>query len=77
MPNGLNNWTSGAVMRFLKEHGFKNTHVRGSHFYYYGKYSGADRLVTVPVHSKSGIIAVGTMKGIIAQSGIPEAEWRS
>lgn len=74
MPKGLNNWTSGSVIRFLKKHGFVQSHIRGSHFYYT---LGKKRLVCVPVHSKSGIIKTGTMKGIVVQSGIPESEWRA
>jgi predicted RNA binding protein YcfA (HicA-like mRNA interferase family) len=76
MPNGLNNWTGGAVIKFLKGYGFSHDHTRGSHFYYSGKYDGKDRLVTVSMHTRSGVIPLGTMKGIIAQSGIPESIWR-
>ena len=77
MPRGLSNWSSGAVIKFVRGHKFKLSHTRGSHFYYAGKYAGQDRIVCIPVHGKSGIIPTGTMKGIIRQSGIPEKEWRS
>ncbi|MEJ0054156.1 MAG: type II toxin-antitoxin system HicA family toxin [bacterium] len=76
MPRGLNNWTAGAVIRFLKTRGFAQSHARGSHFYYKSKQGGRDRLVCVPVHGKNGLIAIGTMKGIVKQSGISETEWR-
>lgn len=77
MPNGLNNWTAGAVIKFLRGYGYTHDHTKGSHFFYSGKCGGRDRLVCVPVHGKKGVIAIGTMKGIIMQSGIPESEWRS
>ncbi len=77
MPRGLNNWSAGAIIRLLRDRGFRQVHSRGSHFYYAGKYAGQDRLVSIPIHGKSGTIAVGTMKSIVRQSGIPESEWRS
>jgi predicted RNA binding protein YcfA (HicA-like mRNA interferase family) len=70
MPRGFHNWNAGQVMKFLKANKFKNTHQRGSHFYY----SKKNFLVVVPVHS-SASIHPKTMKSIVKQSGIPFSEW--
>ncbi|OHA62677.1 MAG: hypothetical protein A3E07_01120 [Candidatus Wildermuthbacteria bacterium RIFCSPHIGHO2_12_FULL_45_9] len=61
-------------MRFLKEYGFQYTHSRGSHFYYAGAYKGKFHQVTIPLHHGRSL-KPRTLKGIIAQSGIPKEEW--
>lgn len=73
MPNGLRNWSYKQVVTFLDSFHFTETHIRGSHHFYVGVYENIPRVVTIPKHK---IIKTGTMKGIIAQSGIPEKIWR-
>ena len=73
MPKGLNNWSYRQVVTFLKTFHFQEIHSRGDHFYFCGVYNGTPRMVTVP---KKKIIKTGTMKGIVAQSGIPDSIWR-
>ncbi len=74
MTRGLFNWTAEEVIRFLKERGFRQSHARGSHFYYAGKYNGLFRQVCVPFHGERAL-KPRTLKGIIDQSGIPKSEW--
>lgn len=73
MPNGLRNWSFKQVIKFLHSFNFRETHIRGSHHFYTGTYAGIPRVVTIPKHK---IIKTGTLKGIIAQSGISEKLWR-
>ncbi|MEK7185061.1 MAG: type II toxin-antitoxin system HicA family toxin [Patescibacteria group bacterium] len=74
MPNGVYNWTFNDAVAVLKENGFKLNHTKGSHFYYTGHYGNVLRQVCVPKH---GNIALKprTLKGIIAQSGLPKEKW--
>lgn len=74
MSRGLYNWTAEDVVRFLKDYGFTHNHSRGSHFYYVGKYDGNFRQVCVPFHG-ARTLKPRTLKGIIAQSGIPKDKW--
>ena len=74
MPRGLHNWTFTAVITFLRAHGFRETHSRGSHFYYAGRYDGAPRQTHVQFHGAKAIHP-RTLKAVIRQSGIPQAEW--
>lgn len=74
MPRGFFNWTAEDAIRFLKEHGFQLNHSRGSHFYYVGRYGKRLRQVCIPFHGKR-TLKPRTLKGIIAQSGIPKEEW--
>ncbi|MFH0890465.1 MAG: type II toxin-antitoxin system HicA family toxin [Candidatus Liptonbacteria bacterium] len=74
MPRGLRNWSFTDVARFLRTHGFIQTHSRGSHFYYVHSGSGP-RQVCIPFHG-GGAIHPRVLKSIIRQSGIPEIEWR-
>lgn len=73
MPNKLFNWTFKDVVSFLKEHGFRHHHIRGSHHYYIANRDGM-HMVCVPFHGNKAIKGP-TMKGIIRQSGIPKEEW--
>ncbi|MDD4062422.1 MAG: type II toxin-antitoxin system HicA family toxin [Candidatus Pacebacteria bacterium] len=74
MTRSLYNWTAKSVIKFLERYGFHNTHTRGSHYYYSGKYEGRDHQVVVPVHGNKSI-KPRTLKGIIAQSGICKEKW--
>ena len=74
MPRGVYNWTAEEVIRILKQYGFTLTHTRGSHYYYAGRYGGLFRQVCVPFHG-SRTLKPRTMKGIMAQSGIPKEMW--
>ncbi len=74
MPRGLFNWTFNDVVDFLKEYHFTLNYVTGSHYYYTGHYDKKFRQVCVPFHGKTAI-KPRTMKGIIAQSGIPQKIW--
>jgi len=74
MPNAVFNWTFGDIEKFLKEHGFRLTHTRGSHHYYVGVVEKQIRQVCVPYHGRQ-ILKPRTLKGIILQSGIPQKDW--
>lgn len=74
MPNGINNWTYRDVVDFLKENGFSLNHTKGSHIFYIGFYNKIQRHVCVPLHGNTAI-KPRTIKGIIAQSGIPKEKW--
>jgi len=74
MPRGLHNWTAEDVVRFLKAHDFRLNHTKGSHYFYAGHAGGAFRQVCVPFHG-SRTLKPRTLKGIIRQSGISQAEW--
>ena len=74
MPRGLYNWTAEDVVRFLKAHDFSLNHTRGSHYYYVGRAGGKLRQVSVPFHG-SRALKPRTLKSIIRQSGISQAEW--
>ena len=74
MPRGLNNWTFKDVVDFLKENGFRETHTRGSHFYYLGHFGGEARQTHVQFHGNKSI-RPRTLKSVIRQSGIPQEKW--
>jgi len=74
MPNSVFNWTFSDIEKFLKAHGFRLIHTRGSHHYYIGVVEKQLRQVCVPFHGKQ-TIKPRTFKGIIAQSGIAQKEW--
>lgn len=74
MPKKLFNWTFRDVDEFLKENKFSLHHTNGSHFYYIGYKNKIPRHVCVPFHG-SRAIKPRTLKGIILQSGILQAEW--
>ena len=74
MPRRILNWIFLDVVKFLKKHSFVCSHVRGSHYYYVGKYAGEPRIVQVPFHG-SKAFKPKTLKGIIKQSGIPLNAW--
>ncbi len=74
MPRGFYNWIAEDVVRFLKAHGFSLNYTKGSHYYYAGNAGGTFRQVCIPFHG-SRTIKPRTLKGIIRQSGISQAEW--
>ena len=74
MPRRVFNWTFDNVVNFLRDHGFQQNHVEGSHFYYIGNSGGQLRQVSVPFHG-SRALKPRTLKGIIRQSGIPQKKW--
>jgi len=74
MPRGLNNWTAEDVVRFLKTHDFYLNYTKGSHYFYVGRAGDALRQVCIAFHG-SKTLKPRTLKGIIRQSGIPQAEW--
>jgi len=76
MPKGVHNWTFVEVVRFLKSFGFQHSYTKGSHYFYIGTYNKKLRQVTIPFHGAKAI-SPKTMKGIIAQSGIPKEGWTS
>lgn len=76
MPRNLNNWTYWDVKGFLHKKGFRLVHSRGSHMYFLrseGK-NPKENLVCVPFHGSKSI-HTGTLKSIIAQSGIDRKKW--
>jgi len=74
MPRGFYNWTAEDVVRFLKAHDFCLNYTKGSHYFYVGRAGGTFRQVCVPFHG-SKTLKPRTLKGIIRQSGISQAEW--
>jgi predicted RNA binding protein YcfA (HicA-like mRNA interferase family) len=62
------------VARLLRAHGFAFVHQRGSHLIFRRQLLGGDR-ATVPVPNRREI-AVGTLKSIIALSGLDEGLFR-
>ncbi len=74
MTRGVFNWTFHEVVNFLKDKGFRLNHTEGSHHFYIGIYNGKTRQVCVQFHGTRAL-KPRTLKGIIAQSGIPKGEW--
>ena len=62
------------VGRLLRAHGFAFLHQRGSHLIYRRQLPGGDS-ATVPVPNRREI-PVGTLKSIIAMSGVDESLFR-
>ena len=60
------------VIKALSKLGFQVIRQRGSHIVLKGFYNGAKRTVVVPKHEE---IAIGTLKGILFQAGIPIEEF--
>ena len=78
----LPNLYKSDVMKFLYAHGdvkepvFKRK-TTGSHDNIkFTPYGGTERPITVPGHNNKPI-PMGTLKGIIKRSGIPEEKWRN
>ena len=63
------------VGRRLRAHGFLLVHQRGSHLIYRRQLPGADS-ATVPVPNRRAIPG-GTLKSIIALSGVDESLFRN
>lgn len=74
MMRGAFNWSFRDVVNFLKDHGFVLRYTEGSHFFYVKKEGAISSQVCIPFHGGSSI-KPRTLKGIIAQSGIPKKEW--
>lgn len=74
MPRGFNNWTFKDIVDFLKEHDFRLTHTRGSHFYYVDHASGQTCQTHIQFHGQKSIHP-RTLKSVIRQSGIAQEEW--
>jgi len=60
------------VIRALERGGFKNSHQKGSHVYFWN--SEKNLLTSVPMHS--GDLGRGLLKAIIKQAGFSEEEFR-
>ena len=67
--------SSKDIEKVLKRHGFVLSRQKGSHQQFVGMIRGEKRRVTVIVNQKS--FAPGTLKSMIRQSGIAEAEFVS
>lgn len=52
--------------------GFRAVRQKGSHIILKGTYNGINRTVVVPKHKE---IAIGTVKAIISQAGIPDEKF--
>ena len=74
MPRGLLNWTFRDVQNFLKAHGFRLHHTRGSHYFFQRLHHGRLWLTHVQYHGSKSI-PPDTMRAIIEQSGIPKEKW--
>jgi predicted RNA binding protein YcfA (HicA-like mRNA interferase family) len=64
--------SAGEVCAILQRHGFEIVRQRGSHIILRRESSLGSFTVPVPNHSE---IAKGTLKSIIAQSGVPAEEF--
>jgi hypothetical protein len=76
MPRRLHNWSYRDLTDFLREKGFRfSKEIRGSHQQWTksGLKNEPDTLIEVCFRKNA--YPVGTMKGSIAKSGIPEDEW--
>lgn len=76
MPRGVFNWTFRDVEKFLKKRGFTYVYTKASHYFYSGFINGKPRLVQVQFHGEVAL-KPRTLKGIMAQAGIPKEEWLS
>jgi predicted RNA binding protein YcfA (HicA-like mRNA interferase family) len=56
------------VIKALNKLGFKAVRQKGSHIILKGSYNSINRTVVVPKHKE---IAIGTVRAIISQAGIP------
>lgn len=74
MTRGVFNWNFYDVENFLKKYKFRLNHIEGSHYYFVGSYNDIIRQVHVPFHTTK-TLKPRTVKGIIAQSGIPKEKW--
>ena len=75
----LPNLYKSDVMKFLRVHGkvIEDNSSGGSHTdVMFTPYGGTERPITVPGHNNKHI-PIGTLKGIIKRSGIPEEKWRN
>jgi predicted RNA binding protein YcfA (HicA-like mRNA interferase family) len=63
------------IILVLKENGFQETNVRGSHARYVGMVDGQKQLVTVQINHLSDTADPGTFKSIIRQSGLPASKF--
>ncbi len=64
---------SRSTIRVLESHGFNLKRSKGSHLQYTGFVKKRPRLVTVTAKQKR--FAIDTLKSMIRQSGLSEAEW--
>jgi predicted RNA binding protein YcfA (HicA-like mRNA interferase family) len=60
------------VIKALNKLGFRVVRQKGSHLVLKGVYNGINRTVVVPKHKE---IAVGTLRGILIQTGIAVEEF--
>jgi len=76
MARGLKNWTFREVTKFLQDHGFYLSKIKGSHYFYIKK---AEKECIVEVNFLTGGKSYPplTMKTMIINSGISEQEWRN
>jgi len=74
MPRKLTNWSYQSVTDFLKEHGFVFfEELKGRRIWTLLQDGEPDRFVELSIRSKKD--SLRTMKSIIRQSGIIEADW--
>ena len=73
MQRRLKNLSSDDVGRILRKAGFKLVRQHGSHLQYSAIIKGEKRRVTVIAEWES--YPLGTLKSMIAQSGLSEEEW--
>lgn len=76
---GFRNWTFDEIVRFLKQNGFVEIKVDGSHHIFTGIVNGSPTVTEVQYHADAnGVIKEGTLRdGIVPQSRIPAEEWRA
>lgn len=67
MSPRLPRWTAKQLVRFLKQHGFKESGQNGSHLHFYNPTT--NKRTTVPIHAGK-IIGPGLLKAVLAQAGI-------
>ena len=77
----IRNWPFNGLCDFLKDYGFRESHIEGSHHFYNGTIKGVQRVVQV-IFSKKEKKAQSykTMKMAIRHSGIDKKyfdEWKN
>ncbi|MBN8904546.1 MAG: type II toxin-antitoxin system HicA family toxin [Rhodospirillales bacterium] len=61
------------IITILRDNGFEEDRVKGSHAQYVGVIGGQRRLVTVQTNHLSDTVDPGTFKSIIRNSGLPKS----
>jgi len=77
MARGIRGWQFKDVVGFLKAHNFYQSHTKGSHYFFVKISKEKEYVVEVNFLTGGKTYPPLTMKTMIANSGIPEKEWRT